>query len=143
MASCGYAPEKWYQIYFNELLGEDGRYGCVITQIYERRWCAADESTADLVEKACVRALENARSECQMTSIFLKDLLPAPEFISPSTASVVQDRLKMVNAGTFDVNTACAGFVTALDICYDPSLRSRLQTYIGGWCLCYGKNTST
>ena len=39
-----------------------------------------------------------------------------PEFISPSTASVLQDRLAAKNAGTFDVNTACAGFVTALDI---------------------------
>lgn len=39
-----------------------------------------------------------------------------PEYISPSTASVIQDRMKMVNAGTFDINTACAGFVTGLDV---------------------------
>jgi len=39
-----------------------------------------------------------------------------PEFVSPSTASVVQDRLGAKKAGTFDINTACAGFVTALDI---------------------------
>ncbi|HMR44323.1 MAG TPA: ketoacyl-ACP synthase III, partial [Saprospiraceae bacterium] len=38
-----------------------------------------------------------------------------PEFISPSTAAVVQYRLGAKNAGTFDLNTACAGFVTALD----------------------------
>ncbi|MDX1667154.1 MAG: ketoacyl-ACP synthase III, partial [Saprospiraceae bacterium] len=39
-----------------------------------------------------------------------------PEYISPSTASILQHRLGANNAGTFDVNTACAGFVTALDI---------------------------
>lgn len=39
-----------------------------------------------------------------------------PEFISPSTASKVQYELGLVNAGTFDINTACAGFVTALDV---------------------------
>ena len=39
-----------------------------------------------------------------------------PEYISPSTAAVVQHRLGANQAGTFDVNTACAGFVTALDI---------------------------
>jgi len=39
-----------------------------------------------------------------------------PEYISPSTASVVQYGLGAVNAGTFDINTACAGFVTALDV---------------------------
>lgn len=38
-----------------------------------------------------------------------------PEYISPSTASVVQHRLGAHKAGTFDLNTACAGFVTALD----------------------------
>ena len=38
-----------------------------------------------------------------------------PEQLSPATSVVVQHRLGAVNAGTFDVNCACAGFVTALD----------------------------
>ena len=39
-----------------------------------------------------------------------------PEYISPSTASKVQYMTGMTNAATFDINTACAGFVTALDV---------------------------
>ncbi len=39
-----------------------------------------------------------------------------PDYVSPSTAAVVQHRLQAVNAGTFDINSACAGFVTALDL---------------------------
>lgn len=117
LASGSYAPEKVVpNAYFNELLGEDvDTWLRENVQIYERRWCAADESTADLVEKACVRALENAGLNADDIDLFIV-ATDTPEFISPSTASVVQDRLKMVNAGTFDVNTACAGFVTALDI---------------------------
>src|SRR4029453_18987790 len=38
-----------------------------------------------------------------------------PEQLSPSTSVVLQHRLGAKNAGTFDVNAACAGFVTALD----------------------------
>lgn len=117
LASGSYAPEKVVpNAYFNELLGEDvDTWLRENVQIYERRWCAADESTADLVEKACVMALENASLNADDIDLFIV-ATDTPEFISPSTASVVQDRLKMVNAGTFDVNTACAGFVTALDI---------------------------
>jgi 3-oxoacyl-[acyl-carrier-protein] synthase-3 len=35
--------------------------------------------------------------------------------MSPATSVVVQHRLGARNAGTFDLNRACAGFVTALD----------------------------
>src|SRR5207237_3030754 len=38
-----------------------------------------------------------------------------PDYLSPATASVVQHKLGARDAGTFDVNCACAGWVTALD----------------------------
>ena len=38
-----------------------------------------------------------------------------PEYLSPGTSVVVQHRIGAKNAGTFDTNCACAGFVTALD----------------------------
>ena len=56
-----------------------------------------------------------------------------PEQLSPATSVVVQHRLGAVNAGTFDINSACAGFVTALDtaskfIIADSSYRNVLVT---------------
>jgi 3-oxoacyl-[acyl-carrier-protein] synthase-3 len=39
-----------------------------------------------------------------------------PDYISPSTAAVVQCKLGAPKAGTFDINSACAGFATATDI---------------------------
>ncbi|MCB0621377.1 MAG: ketoacyl-ACP synthase III [Saprospiraceae bacterium] len=112
-----YAPERVVpNTYFNELLGEDvDSWLRENVQIYERRWCAPDESTADLCERAARLALERADLPADALDLIIV-ATDTPEFISPSTASVLQDRLAAKNAGTFDVNTACAGFVTALDI---------------------------
>jgi len=117
LASGMYAPEKIVpNSYFNELLGQDvDTWLRENVQIYERRWCNDDESVADLIEKACLTALNNAGLKPDDIDLLII-ATDTPEYISPSTASVIQDRLKLVNAGTFDINTACAGFVTALDI---------------------------
>jgi 3-oxoacyl-[acyl-carrier-protein] synthase-3 len=116
-ATGSYAPENIVEnAWFNERLGEDvDTWLRQQVQIYRRRWCASEESTADLAEKACMEALKNAG--CGPSDIdMLIIATDTPEYISPSTASVVQHRLGLVNAGTFDLNTACAGFVTALDV---------------------------
>jgi len=112
-----YAPERVIpNQFFNDSLGEDvDTWLRENVQIYERRWCREDESTADLAEQASLLALERAGiSAMQLDLIVLST--DTPEFISPSTASVLQHRLGATRAGTFDINTACAGFVTALDI---------------------------
>lgn len=101
--------------YFNDLLGEDvDTWLRENVEIYSRRWCAENESTADLVEAAARQALENAGLGPEKLDLIIV-ATDTPEFISPSTASVLQHRLGAANAGTFDLNTACAGFVTALD----------------------------
>ncbi|MBK8827898.1 MAG: ketoacyl-ACP synthase III [Saprospiraceae bacterium] len=117
IGSGSYVPEQIVpNTYFNALLGEDvDTWLRENVQIYERRWCSKDQSTADLIEQACVSALESANIGAEDIDLLIV-ATDTPEFVSPSTASVIQDRLQMKNAGTFDVNTACAGFVTALDI---------------------------
>lgn len=118
IASIGaYAPEKKItNQYFNEQLGEDvDTWLRENVQIYERRWCADDESVADLCEKAALIALERANVTAEEIDLIVLST-DTPEFLSPSTSSILQDRIGAKNAGTFDINTACAGFVTALDI---------------------------
>ena len=112
-----YAPEQVIpNQYFNDLLGEDvDTWLRENVAIYERRWCTAEESTADLSERAARQALDRAGLAPEDIDLIVLST-DTPEFISPSTASVVQDRLGAGKAGTFDINTACAGFVTALDI---------------------------
>lgn len=112
-----YVPEKVVpNSYFNELLGEDvDTWLSENVQIYERHWTDENESTADLAEQAARKAMADAGISADDLDLIIIST-DTPEFVSPSTASVVQDRLGAKNAGTFDINTACAGFVTALDI---------------------------
>jgi 3-oxoacyl-[acyl-carrier-protein] synthase-3 len=115
-ASGSYAPaRKIPNAWFNELLGEDvDSWLRENVQIFERRWCEEHESTADLVEHACRDVLNKAGLSPEDIDLLIV-ATDTPEYISPSTASVVQYRMGLKNAGTFDINTACAGFVTALD----------------------------
>jgi 3-oxoacyl-[acyl-carrier-protein] synthase-3 len=116
-SSGTYVPERVIpNSYFNELLGEDvDSWLRENVEIYERRWCAADQSTADLVIEAATKALEAGNVKPEEINLLIIST-DTPEYISPSTASKVQYKMGMVNAGTFDINTACAGFVTALDM---------------------------
>lgn len=117
IATGMYTPDKVVtNAFFNDLLGEDvGTWLEDNLTIRERRWCTANESTADLVERAAVLILNKAGVKPADIDLIIVST-DTPEFVSPSTASVVQDRLGATGAGTFDVNTACAGFVTALDM---------------------------
>ncbi len=111
-----YAPENIYKnAYFDDLLQQDvSEWLEQNVQIFERRWCDPDQSTADLCMQAAHKALESAQLSAEQLDLIII-ATDTPEYISPSTASKVQYQLGAVNAGTFDMNTACAGFVTALD----------------------------
>ncbi|HEU0077269.1 MAG TPA: hypothetical protein VFQ76_06445, partial [Longimicrobiaceae bacterium] len=83
--------------------------------IRERHWCAPDESTADLAEEAARAALADAGLTAEDVDLLIVST-DTPEYVSPATSSVLHGRLGMRRtAGTFDVNSACAGFATALD----------------------------
>ncbi|MDF0715420.1 ketoacyl-ACP synthase III [Muricauda sp. 334s03] len=116
ISSGMYVPEDIYpNAYFNELLGEDvDTWLRENVEIFERRWCKENESTADLCEKAANAALQNANLKASDLDLLIIST-DTPEYISPSTAAVVQNRIGAKNAGTFDLNAACAGFVTATE----------------------------
>lgn len=101
--------------YFNEILGEDvDTWLRENVEIYERRWMDEGQGVADLCIAAATQAMERANlgpDDIQLLII----ATDTPEYISPSTASVVQYKMGLSNCATFDVNTACAGFVSALD----------------------------
>ncbi len=116
IGSGSYVPEKVIpNSYFNEILGEDvDTWLQENLTIRERRWCNENQSTSDLCMEAANRALTSAGITADKLDLIIV-ATDTPEFVSPSTASLLQYRLGAVNAGTFDLNSACAGFVTALD----------------------------
>ncbi len=86
------------------------------TGIEERR-VAADpkETTATLAIEAARRALEVADVHASKLDLIICST-SSPEYIFPSTASVVQDAIGAENAGAFDLSAACSGFVYALSM---------------------------
>lgn len=101
--------------YFNDLLGSDvDTWLQNNVQIYNRRWSEEGAAISDLIVKACQQAMDNAGIKASQIDLLIV-ATDTPEFVSPSTASIVQDKMQLINAGTFDLNTACAGFGTALD----------------------------
>ena len=83
--------------------------------ICERRIAADDEFTCDLAEHAARRALENAgRSSGDIDLIVVATTTPDQVF--PSTACLLQARLKAKDCPAFDIQAVCAGFVYALDV---------------------------
>ncbi|MDP2313585.1 MAG: ketoacyl-ACP synthase III [Pseudomonadota bacterium] len=83
--------------------------------IHERRWMAPEQCTSDLVVPAARDAMAAAGVTAEDLDLIVVST-DTPDYLSPSTASVVSFKLGATRAGTFDINTACAGFVTALDL---------------------------
>ena len=86
------------------------------TGIKNRHMAADDQPTSDMAVLASEKALKN----CGMKADELDQIILAtttPDYIGfPSTACIVQDRLKAVNAAAFDITAACSGFVYGIDI---------------------------
>ena len=127
-----YVPEK---VLTNDdlsrMLGEDiNEFVSQVIGISERHICAADESTADLGVAASLQALASAGITPEQLDLIIL-ATDTPEHLSPATSVVVQHRIGAKTAGTFDINCACSGFVTALDtaskfIIADPEYKNIL-----------------
>lgn len=99
----------------SRMLGEDiNEFVTNNLGISERRILADDESAADIATAAAKKALADAQVSADEIDLIIL-ATDTPEYISPATSVVVQHRLGAKTAGTFDVNSACAGFVTAFD----------------------------
>lgn len=85
------------------------------TGIRQRHIAAPNETTATLAFEAAARALTVAGlAPAQVELIIVAT--STPEYMFPSTASLVQDYLGAKNAGAFDLSAACSGFVYALNM---------------------------
>ncbi len=82
--------------------------------IRERHLIGDDEVTSDLAVAAARQALDRAGIAPEAVDLIIL-ATDTPDYVSPGTASVVQYKLGAKNAGTFDLNSACAAWVIGLD----------------------------
>ncbi|WP_413289723.1 ketoacyl-ACP synthase III [Bdellovibrio sp. HCB337] len=111
-----YVPEQVVtNQFFDKLYKKDlGSFLVSQRNIRERRWMSEFQSTSDLALPAANEALKKAGITAQDLDLIIV-ATDTPDYMSPSTASILQYKLGATNAGTFDLNAACAGFVSACD----------------------------
>jgi len=109
-----YLPERVVpNVWFEKFLDTSDEWIVQRTGIRERRFAADDQACSDLALEAAKRALEAAELAPEDIDLIVVGTL-TPDHLLPSTACLIQKALGAKNAGAFDVNAACTGFLTAL-----------------------------
>ena len=83
------------------------------SNIKTRFYADEDMATSDLAVEAAKAALEDAGITPDEVDLIILGT-DSPDYITPATSVVVQEKLGAKKAGTFDVGCACASFPTGL-----------------------------
>lgn len=90
------------------------------TGIKSRHIAAEDQAASDLGTEAAILAISRAKDDSSNFDPQEIDLVlcatSTPDHLSfPATASIIQDRLGLRNAGAMDLTAACTGFIYAIE----------------------------
>ncbi len=97
------------------------------TGIRERRIAAPGETTSEMGTRAARMALERAGLAPEsVDAIYVATC--TPDMVFPSTACLIQAALGAKKAYGFDISSACAGFMMALDTASAAIESGRIQT---------------
>lgn len=83
------------------------------TGMKERRIAKQDEFTSDMAFEAATRALESAQILPEQIDLILVATL-TPDYVFPSTACLLQSKLKASYAAAVDIQAACTGYLYGL-----------------------------
>src|SRR6478672_4181868 len=114
--------------------GFDSNWIVKRTGILERRHALPHQATSDLCHEASLRCIETAGIDKQDIDLVVLATF-TPDMSFPSTACLLQDRLKLTCAA-IEVEAACAGFMYALitGAAYVLSGMSDTCLVVGGDC---------
>ncbi|MGK0177205.1 MAG: 3-oxoacyl-[acyl-carrier-protein] synthase-3, partial [Lentimonas sp.] len=83
--------------------------------ISQRRFAAENETTCDMACIAAQRAIDAAGIKREAIDLIIVATM-TPDMPFPSTACLVQSKLKLPGITAFDMQAACSGFVYALNV---------------------------
>lgn len=83
--------------------------------IRERRVALKTEATSDLAWRAGEKAIENAGLTKDDIDLIIV-ATATPDRLAPSTACIVQDKLKAYNSVAFDISAVCSGFLFGMSV---------------------------
>jgi len=85
------------------------------TGITQRHIAAEGETTSDLGFMAAQRAIENAGLTADDIDLIVV-ATATPDYTFPSTATLIQERLKIRHGAAFDIQAVCSGFIYGMHI---------------------------
>ena len=111
-----YVPEKILDnAYFESIIDTNDEWIVSRTGIRERRMAAEDQFTSDLCVEAVKNLMERYSKDIEDVD-FILVATTTPDQIMPNTASRIQFKLGIKNAGSNDIYAACAGFGYGLQL---------------------------
>jgi len=99
--------------YFTQFLDTSDEWIRQRTGIRQRHWLAPDQDPVEMFLAAGRSALERAGVAPEEVELIVLGTVSA-DYLLPSSACLVQDRLGCRNAAAFDLQAACPGFLFAL-----------------------------
>jgi 3-oxoacyl-[acyl-carrier-protein] synthase-3 len=111
-----YVPKTIYtNEYLETILPTNSEWIYENLGIRERRIASENEATSDLAYKAGLQAINSAGlSKDDIDLIIVATATPDRQ--APSTACIVQEKLKSFNAVAFDISAVCSGFLYGMSV---------------------------
>lgn len=81
----------------------------------QNRYISENENTSDMAAEAAAKVLEKEAIDPLKIEVIIVATM-TPDYLTPSTACLVQKKIEAKNAFAFDINAACTGFIFALSI---------------------------
>src|SRR5204863_2342105 len=135
LATGSYVPDAVVtNDHLNARFGFDSDWIVKRTGILERRHALPHQATSDLCHEAALRCLDSAGVNARDIDLVVLATF-TPDMSFPSTACLVQDRLR-ISGAAIEVEAACAGFMYALitGAAYVASGASDMALIVGGDC---------
>ena len=116
LCTGSYTPKKIYSNkYLEELVDTNDKWIKDNLGISERRIANDDECTSDLASKAALNAIEFGNLKVDELDLIIV-ATATPDRLAPSTAAIVQDKIKAYNAVAFDISAVCSGFLYGMSV---------------------------
>ena len=100
---------------FEKMLETSDEWIRTRTGVEERRIAAEDEFASDMGASAAKEALKDANLNGSDID-FILVATSTPDYIFPSTACLIQEKIGANNSAALDVQAACSGFIYALTL---------------------------
>lgn len=111
-----YVPQTVYtNEYLETIVDTNDEWICQTLGIRERHISAPEETTSDLAAEAARKAIADAGLTVEDIDLIVL-ATATPDRKAPSTAAIVQNKIKAFNAAAFDVSAVCSGFLFGMSV---------------------------